>query len=83
MKDIKLYTWRTCPFCNRAKQLLDNAGYEYTDIDIQDTPQVKADLTAKHGQHTVPYVFVDDQLIGGCSDLEALMGTGEFEELVK
>lgn len=83
MKDIKLYTWRTCPFCIRAKQLLNDNGYEFTDVDITDTPEVKADLTSKHGQHTVPYIFIDDELIGGCSDLQELMSNGQFEELVQ
>lgn len=79
MKEIKLYTWRTCPFCHKAKQLLNNNGYEFTEIDIQDTPEVKQALTEKFGQHTVPYVFVEDELIGGSSDLEELLISGEFE----
>ena len=83
MKDITLYTWRTCPFCRKAKQLLNDNGYTFTDIDIQDTPEKKDELTQEYGQHTVPYVFVGDELIGGCSDLEELMNNNKFDELVQ
>lgn len=82
MKDITLYTWRTCPFCRKAKQILNDNGYEFTEIDIQDTPEKKAELTEKHGQSTVPYVFVGEELIGGSSDLEELVNKGEFEALI-
>lgn len=82
MKNIKLYTWRTCPFCIRAKELLTKNGYEFEEEDILDFPEKKAELTRQHGQHTVPYVFIEDQLIGGCSDLENLINKGEFDALV-
>lgn len=82
MKDIKLYTWRTCPYCIRAISLLNDGGYEFEVEDILDYPEKKRELTAKHGQHTVPYVFVGDELIGGCSDLEKLMKQGKFDDLL-
>lgn len=83
MKEIKLYTWRTCPYCKKAKNLLNDNGYEYTDVDITDLPEVKAELAAKHGQTSVPFVFVGDELIGGSSDLEELIVNDLFDEKVQ
>ncbi len=83
MKDITLYTWHTCPFCRKAKRLLNENGYDFTEIDIEDTPEKKEELTKEYGQHTVPYVFVGDELIGGSSDLEELLNNNEFEVIVQ
>ncbi len=83
MKDITLYTWHSCPFCRRAKKLLNDNGYEFTEYDIEGTPEKKEELTKQYGQHTVPYVFIGDELIGGCSDLEELMGNNKFEEIIR
>ncbi len=83
MKDLTLYTWSTCPYCNKAKQLLNEGGYEFTDIDITDDPGKKDELTKQTGQRTVPYIFVEDELIGGCSDLIDLMNNGKFDTLVQ
>lgn len=83
MKDITLYTWRTCPYSKKAKELLDSLGYEYIDNDILDHPEIKEELTAKTGQSSVPYVFIGDELIGGSSDLQALVEAEKLEELLQ
>lgn len=83
MKKIKLYTKPDCPFCNKAKKLLKDNGYEYEDVDVIEYPEIKDKLIEVTGQETVPFVFVGNELIGGCSDLEALMNAGTFENLVK
>ncbi len=82
MKPIKLYTWRTCPFCRKAKQLLNDNGYAFEEVDILDHPEKKEELTKIYGQKTVPYVFVGEDLIGGASDLEEKLNNNTFEELL-
>lgn len=83
MKKIKLYTKPDCPYSNKAKKMLKDNGYEYEDVNVLENPGIKEELTAKHGQSTVPYVFVDDQLIGGSSDLEEKMNSGEFHKMMR
>lgn len=83
MKKIKLYTKPDCPFCVKAKKLLTDNGYEYEDVDVIEYPEIKEKLIEVTGQTTVPFVFVGNELIGGSSDLEALMNAGVFENLVK
>lgn len=65
----ELYTWPTCPYCNRAKALLDQLHISYTDHDIWGKDEAKQNLIEKTGQTTVPYVFLNDRFIGGCDDL--------------
>lgn len=82
MKKIKLYTKDYCGFCNRAKKLLDDNGYEYEFEEIQDKPEVQEELIAKYGQESVPYVFIGDELIGGNSDLQKLFADGKLDEML-
>lgn len=83
MKDIHLYTWRDCPYSKKAKQMLQEQGYAFTDHDITDRPKVKEQLTEITGQTSVPYVFIGDDLIGGSSDLEELINNNQLEERLK
>ncbi len=82
MKKITLYTWPTCPYCNRAKQDLEKAGYEYNDINIYGNDEMKQKLTDATGQSTVPYIFLDNKLLGGYNDLHNAMTTGRFDEMM-
>ncbi|MFB2579483.1 MULTISPECIES: glutaredoxin 3 [unclassified Acinetobacter] len=80
---VKLYTTPTCPYCIRAKQLLQQKGIAFDDTDLTtEDSSVRAELTARTGQRTVPYVFVNDQFIGGSDDLHALARTGELDKLL-
>lgn len=83
MKDITVYTWRECPYSAKAKRLLNENGYDFEEVDITDRPEVKEELTQKHGQSSVPYVFVADELIGGSSDLEDLINKDAFDAKVQ
>ncbi len=78
MKKIELYTWSYCPFCIKAKQLLDNKGMEYKEHVIDNDPDKKKELFKTTGQDTVPYVFIDGELIGGCDDLIAMDKAGKL-----
>jgi glutaredoxin 3 len=74
--EITLYTRATCPFCVRAKALLDQLGKPYTLHELQEgDPELTAAKT-QWGHFTVPIVIIDGQLVGGCSELEALAARG-------
>ncbi|MBM3604131.1 MAG: glutaredoxin 3 [Alphaproteobacteria bacterium] len=84
MPAIEIYTTRTCPFCLRAKSLLDQKGASYSEIDVGADPSVRAEMTQRaNGKRTVPQIFVGDTHVGGCDDLFALDRAGKLDPLLK
>ncbi|MCR4316099.1 MAG: glutaredoxin 3 [Planctomycetes bacterium] len=82
MAKIEIYTTRICPYCVRAKKLLTELGQEFIEIDASD-PDVRAAMIDRaEGRTTVPEIFIDDKLIGGCDDLYALHNRGGLEPLL-
>ena len=80
---IDLYTTRTCPYCIKAKKLLDLKAFAYNEIDVTDQPEQRQQLIEKaNGQRTVPQIFINGQHIGGCDDLYALDAKGELDPLL-
>lgn len=77
-KKIELYTTKFCPFCSRAKALLDDKGYKYDLHELDNDRAKRKELEEKTGQNTVPYVFIDGDLIGGYDDLKALDDQGKL-----
>lgn len=76
----KLYTKPTCPFCNKAKALLEAKGIEFEDHDISKDPELRAEVSASvGGYNTVPMIFIDGEFIGGNSELQALETIGKLE----
>ncbi|MBW2965292.1 glutaredoxin [Candidatus Woesearchaeota archaeon] len=69
MAKAKVYTKTYCPYCSRAKQMLESAGIEYEEIQLK-TPEEFDALKKRTGHMTVPQVFIDDKFIGGSDDLE-------------
>ena len=80
---IEIYTTAVCPYCVRAKQLLQQKGMTYTEIDATDG-EVRARMMDKAGgRKTVPQIFIGGQHIGGCDDLYALDGAGKLDALLR
>ena len=73
-----LYTWSYCPFCQNAKKLLDNKGYKYEEHILDNNDDKRQELKNETGQGTVPYVFIDGELIGGFDDLKKLDDEGKL-----
>lgn len=80
---VEIYCWAGCPFCNRARALLDNKGaqYEVHDITGDEAGRVKM-IERTGGAKSVPQIFINDTLIGGCDDLHALASNGKLESLL-
>jgi len=76
MSKVKVYTTNYCPFCHRAKELLKSKGVSFEEIDVTDDDAVRDDLVQKTGQQTVPQIFIDDQSIGGYTELKAWFDAG-------
>ena len=73
-----LYTWSTCSFCQRAKELLDRHGVEWDEHVLDGDRALAQRLARSFGQATMPYVLLDDEPIGGLKELEALAAQGEL-----
>lgn len=78
MKDIKIYTKDYCPYCVKAKALLDSIGATYEEIDITSTPEVVQELVQKSGLMTVPQIFAGDTPLGGSDDIHKLHDEGKL-----
>jgi len=82
-KKVEIYTWRTCPYCIRAKALLDKKSVKYTEYVIDGDEQARDAMSIRaNGRRSVPQIFIDDQHIGGCDDIHALESQGQLDHLL-
>jgi glutaredoxin 3 len=80
MIEIDLYTTPFCPYCTRARALLDRKGVAFTDIDITEEPTRRAEMIRRAGGRTsVPQIFINGEHIGGSDELVALDRAGELD----
>jgi glutaredoxin 3 len=80
---IVIYTATYCPYCTRAKMLLDSKGLTYKEIDVTDDPAGREALVEKaEGRRTVPQIFINDQPMGGFDDLAAKNQSGDLDQLI-
>ena len=83
MAKVEIYTWRTCPFCVRAKALLDGKGVMYTEYSVDGDEAARDAMAARgDGRRSVPQVYINDQHMGGCDDLHALERAGKLDVLL-
>ncbi|WP_331232664.1 thioredoxin-disulfide reductase [Natronorarus salvus] len=80
---VEVYTADECPYCERAKELLDAKGVEYELLDVTGDEEAKEAMAERaDGRKTVPEIFVDDELIGGYDELAELDESGELDALL-
>ncbi|OWY08340.1 glutaredoxin 3 [Thioclava sp. F42-5] len=83
MKRVEIYVTSTCPFCIRAKRLLDKKGISYEETDVAREPQLRAAMTQRaNGRRTVPQIFIGGEPIGGCDELHALEHAGKLDQML-
>ena len=81
--NVEIYTWTYCPFCIRAKALLDKKGVEYQEYVIDGDEAARDEMSQRaNGKRSVPQIFIDDRHIGGCDDIYSLDRKGELEPLL-
>jgi glutaredoxin 3 len=84
MARVEIYATMFCPFCFRAKRLLDAKGADYEEIDVTMSPGRRGEMTERAGgDRRVPQIFVDGRHIGGCDELFALEAAGELDPMLK
>lgn len=82
MHDVTIYTTAWCPYCIRAKMLLDQKQVPFTEIKVDGDPAKRQEMTKLSGGHTVPQIFIGETPIGGCDEMFALERQGKLDELL-
>ena len=83
MVDVVIYSSDYCPYCMRAKQLLNNTGVAFNEIKDDGEPALRAETARKAGQTSVPQIWIGSTNVGGCDDLHALERAGKLDALLK
>ena len=83
MAKVVIYSKDYCPYCTRAKNLLESKGISYEEHNIENKPEEMKALMEKTGMRTVPQIFINDKLIGGFDDMNALDKEGKLDPLLK
>ena len=79
---VVVYTKPFCPYCERAKSLLEQKGVEYEEVIASMDPDKRREMQERSGRFTYPQIFIDEKHVGGCDDLMALERRGALDELL-
>ena len=82
MKKVVIYSKDICPYCTKAKNLLQRKGVEFEEIKITSDELREEMIKKSNGRMTVPQIFIDDYHVGGCDDLYALESEGKLNKLL-
>jgi len=81
---VEIYTWRTCPFCIRAKHLLKQKGIDFTEYSIDGDEAARTQMSQRaKGRRSLPQIFINDRHIGGCDDIHDLDAEGALDALLQ
>ena len=82
MATVTVYSKGWCPFCRRAKALLTQKGVDFIEIDIDQQPEKRDEMTQRSKRNTVPQIFINEHHIGGCDDLFDAEYDGTLDKLL-
>jgi len=82
MERVIVYTTTPCSFCRGAKGLLSSRGIAFSEVDLARDPSGRAELAQRTGMMTFPQVIIDDQPLGGFSELASADRDGRLQELL-
>ena len=82
MAKVEIYTTAFCPYCVRAKRLLDRKGVPYREVAVDHDSEQMRLMMARSQRRTVPQIFIDDRPVGGFDDIAALDAGGELDALL-
>jgi glutaredoxin 3 len=77
-----MYATGWCPYCQRARKLLEKKGVPFTEIDVESGPEKRAEMQARSGRSSVPQIFIGDTHVGGSDDLHDLEARGKLDALL-
>lgn len=79
---VTIYTKPSCFYCIRAKSLLDDMKINYSEIDLSNNKAKHKELMDQTGSKTVPLIFINDDYIGGCTDMLKMAEEGTLEKML-
>lgn len=83
MADVEIYTWNTCPYCRRAKELLNVKDVDFREYDITGDDDARAKMAERTGgKRSVPQIFINGKHVGGCDDIHRLEEEGKLDDLL-
>jgi glutaredoxin 3 len=83
VSDVQVYTTDNCPYCTRAKALLQKRGIAFEEVDVSQDPSKRDWLVKTTGRRTVPQIFIKGEAIGGSDELHALDRRGDLARKLK
>ena len=82
MPRVVMYTTMICPYCTRAKHLLQRKGVSFEEVRVDHDHEQFSLMMQRSRRHTVPQIFIDDFHVGGFDDLARLEARGELDPLL-
>jgi glutaredoxin 3 len=83
MTKVDIYTKDYCPFCHRAKALLEQKGVTYQEFKVDQQPALRNEMIERaNGGYTVPQIFIGETHVGGCDEMFALESRNELDKLL-
>ena len=82
MAKVEIYSTGICPYCTMAKQLFDRKGVQYTEIRVDLEPAKRQEMMQKSRQRTVPQIFINNEAIGGYTDLVAIDREKKLDDML-
>ncbi len=80
---VFMYATSWCPYCTRARALLQSKSVTFEEIDVEAIPGARAEMIRRSGRTSVPQIFVGETHVGGCDDLYSLDASGRLDALLK
>ncbi len=82
MRDVTVYTADPCRLCHLAKALLEARGVSFREVNLTKDPDGRAELARRTGLMTFPQIVIDDDRLGGLTELRAADTDGRLQELL-
>jgi glutaredoxin 3 len=83
MSKVEIYTKAYCPYCHRAKALLNAKGVTFQEYPVDQQPELRTEMIERaNGGYTVPQIFINSLHIGGCDDMMALESRQQLDKLL-
>ncbi len=83
MSKVEIYSSMWCPFCQRAKRLLQSKGVGFEELDVDADPALRGEMTRRSGgRRTVPQIFIDGRHVGDSDELAALDRDGTLNGML-
>ena len=82
MPSVQIYTTAICPYCVRAKSLLERKGVKYEELRIEGNRELMREMLERSRRRTVPQIFIGQQHVGGYDDMVALDVEGRLDPML-